>query len=83
MSALRRGGRWQARLTGRRSDGSTFSLELSMAAFPGHSFVCLARELAPEEHDPEREAALAGRDPLTGLPGRGPFDHRPALAARA
>jgi diguanylate cyclase (GGDEF)-like protein/PAS domain S-box-containing protein len=70
-------------VTGRRRDGTTFPLELSVADLPEpHSLVVTLRDITARKAAEDQILYHATHDVLTGLPNRALFDDRLATALR-
>jgi diguanylate cyclase (GGDEF)-like protein/PAS domain S-box-containing protein len=70
-------------MTGRRRDGATFSLEVSVADLPEpHTVVVTVRDITARKATEEQILFHATHDLLTGLPNRGLFDDRLATALK-
>jgi diguanylate cyclase (GGDEF)-like protein/PAS domain S-box-containing protein len=70
-------------VTGRRRDGTTFPLELSVADLPEpHSLVVTLRDITARKAAENQILYHATHDVLTGLPNRALFDDRLATALR-
>ncbi len=70
-------------VTGRRRDGTTFPLELSVADLPEpHTVVVTVRDITARKATEEQILFHATHDVLTGLPNRGLFDDRLATALK-
>jgi diguanylate cyclase (GGDEF)-like protein/PAS domain S-box-containing protein len=64
-------------VVGRRRDGTTFPLELSVADLPEpHRLVVTLRDITARKASQEQILYHATHDPLTGLPNRALFDDR-------
>jgi len=73
VGSLARAGGFRREVTGRRKDGSTLPMELSVSEI-GHEgqlmFVGLLRDITQRKRDEDEIERLAFYDPLTGLPNR-------------
>ena len=70
-------------VAGRRRDGTTFPLELSVADLPEpHSLVVTLRDITARKSAEEQILYHATHDVLTGLPNRALFDDRLVTALR-
>jgi diguanylate cyclase (GGDEF)-like protein/PAS domain S-box-containing protein len=70
-------------VTGRRRDGTTFPLELSVADLPEpHTVVVTVRDITARKATEEQILFHATHDVLTGLPNRGLFDDRLGTALK-
>ena len=70
-------------VVGRRRDGTTFPLELSVADLPEpHRLVVTLRDITARKATEEQIRYHATHDALTGLPNRALFDDRLATALK-